>query len=101
MTVKVNVPLVSVVAVPVPTLHLPVTVAPAIAKPVAAVPVTVRVVDVGVFGESVETVDSPVIHALANAMSEPVGTLLTSPTQLDVPVKTFTRNPISRGRISR
>jgi len=42
-----------------------------------------------------------VIHALANAMAEPVGNLLTSPTQLDVPVKTFTRNPISRGRISR
>lgn len=42
-----------------------------------------------------------VIHALANAMAEPVGSLLTAPTQLDVSAKTFSQNPISRGRISR
>jgi len=42
-----------------------------------------------------------VIHSLANAMSEPVESLLKAPTQLAVPANTFTRNPISRGRVSR
>lgn len=42
-----------------------------------------------------------VIHALASAMVEPVGSLMSAPTQLGVPSKTFTRNPISRGRVSR
>jgi len=42
-----------------------------------------------------------VIHALANAIGEPVQSLLIAPTLLDVPAKTFTQNPISRGRVSR
>lgn len=42
-----------------------------------------------------------VIHALANAMKVSVDSLLTIPTQLDTPKKTFSRNPISRGRVTR
>ncbi|MDD5480589.1 helix-turn-helix transcriptional regulator [Rhodoferax sp.] len=42
-----------------------------------------------------------VIHALAKALAEPVASLLSPPTQLNVPAKTFTRNSIARGRVSR
>jgi transcriptional regulator with XRE-family HTH domain len=42
-----------------------------------------------------------VIHALANAMNEPVESLLSAPTQSAIPAKTFTQNPISRGRVNR
>jgi len=42
-----------------------------------------------------------VIHALANAMTVPVDSLLTMPIQPKTLTKTFTRNPISRGRVTR
>jgi len=63
VTVKVNVPLASVVAVPVPTLHLPVTVAPEMAKPVAVVPVTVRLFDMGASGAAASPPPPP--HAIS------------------------------------
>ena len=75
--VKVKVPLASVVAVPVPTLHLPLTVAPAMAKPVAAVPVTESVVDVGVLGGVDEPPPPPqaVSAAMNNEAVTPLKTL--------------------------
>ena len=42
-----------------------------------------------------------VIHGLASALGESVGSLMFPPSRTDVPAKTFSRVAISRGRVKR